>query len=43
MWAVEAEDDFAHGRRYRALHRVEDHTVKVGRIFYTAQNHARLV
>lgn len=29
--------------RYRALHRVEDHMVKVGGIFHTAQNYARLV
>ena len=29
--------------RYRALHRVEDHTVKVGRIFHASQNYARLV
>ena len=29
--------------RYRALHRVEDRMVKVGGIFHTAQNYARLV
>lgn len=29
--------------RYRALHRVEDRMVKVGRVFHTAQNYARLV
>ena len=29
--------------RYVVLYRVEDRTVKVGRIFHTAQNYARLV
>ena len=47
LFALSAESRMGYRKylfmRYVVLYRVEDRTVKVGRIFHTAQNYARLV